>query len=110
MVKIGYTESDLDITEVSEIEFTGKRKVGTLKRKVQGKVYESPRIVFNRRYKRFIGRGFKTYVGRIVVRHRYELAAVPDWEQEGDCIVLFFPDNWKGKESVKDVGEVDGNR
>ena len=88
MTKIGYSGSNIEITELRYGKLGGSRKVGILKRKASGKTYESPRIVLDGSFKDFIGKKYKAYRGR----GEYSYSDVTNYE--GDCIVLFFPDPW----------------
>ena len=74
------------------------KKVGTLRRRAKGKIYESPRIVLPSRYDQFIGRRFGVYHGRANLEHGALNDSRPSWDQEGDYILLFFPDDWKTEE------------
>jgi len=96
MVKLGYSGSKLELTELNW-NTGGARKVGILRRKSGDKVYESPRIVLDRRYEKFTGKRYKAYKGRAIVEHEGYQTVKP-WNQEGDCIVLFFPDQWNKPE------------
>jgi len=78
------------------------KKVGTLRRRAGGKIYESPRIVLPGRYSGYIGRRFGVYHGRAGLRHGGLDDSNP-WSQEGDYILLFFPDNRKTEEETQGV-------
>jgi len=96
MPKIGWSEDTFDLVEVREA-FPGRaKKVGVHRREAAGRVYESPKIILNRRYKNFIGRHFRAYIGRAIYRVEGS-GLIPAFQQEGDCIILFFPDSWKEK-------------
>jgi len=96
MVKI---ESPNNIFELfSEIELLSAqklsdrpKKVSVLKRKACGKIYESPRIVLSSRYKNFIGKEYRVYVGRARLTTKGP-NGITLFKQEGDYILLFFPD------------------
>jgi len=93
MVELDWGNSSLELTELSSITYSSRKKVGRHKRKAGGTTYESPRIILGKHYKRFIGQHYNPYRGRATVKHRktdYRKA----WEEEGECIVLFFPKRW----------------
>ncbi len=93
MVKIGWTEDELELTEITGKRFVGTRKVGKHARKSKGVTYESPKIVLDRNQEDFIGKKYKTLSGKAVIKHSGGGVTDP-WEMKGKCIVLFFPDRW----------------
>lgn len=100
MVRVGkgLLKNFLELLSADEHITERAKKVGTLRRRAGGKVYESPRIVLPGRYSRFIGRRFSVYHGRANLEHGGLNDSRPSWDREGDYILLFFPDNWKDKE------------
>ena len=89
MPKIGYTEDTFDLVEVEEpSRIQAAKKVGVHKRRVADKTYESPRIILDSHFRDFIGKSFRAYLGRAVC------TIGTGFKQEGDCIILFFPDGW----------------
>jgi len=96
MPKIGWSDDTFDLVEVHEIGLKGARKVGVHRRKAAGRIYESPKIILDRRYKDFIGKHFRVYTGRAVFEMK-GYGRVPGLRQEGNCIILFFPDSWNKK-------------
>lgn len=94
MVKVGFTDEELELLECGE-EFPPRRKrVGIHRRRAGGRVYESPRITLPEKYRKFMGRHFRVYAGRAKVSSPgYERAS--GWSQEGDYLLLFFPDAWQ---------------
>ena len=99
MVRIGHglLKNFLELLSAEDYSLERIKKVGTLRRRAGGKIYESPRIVLPSRYDRFIGRRFGVYHGRAGLRHG-GFDDSKSWSQEGDYILLFFPDNWKNEE------------
>ena len=95
----GLLKKFLELLSAENYTLERFKKVGTLRRRAKGKIYESPRIVLPSRYSRFIGRRFGVYHGRASLRHGGLDDSNP-WSQEGDYILLFFPDNWKNKEAA----------
>ena len=103
MVRVGHglLKNFLKLLSADEYILERIKKVGTLRRRAGGKIYESPRIVLPSRYDRFIGRRFGVYHGRANLEHGGPNNSKPSWNQEGDYILLFFPDNWKNEEEKK---------
>jgi len=100
MVRVGHglLKNFLELLSAEEHALERTKKVSLLKRRAGGKIYESPRIVLPSRYDRFIGRRFRVYNGRANLEHGGSNNSRPSWNQEGDYILLFFPDNWKPEE------------
>lgn len=88
--------ADAHITERS-------KKVGTLRRRAGGRIYESPRIVLPSQYDRFIGRRFGVYHGRANLEHGEPNDSRPSWDRGGDYTLLFLPDEWKNEEKAQGV-------
>ena len=105
MVKVGrgLLKNFLELLSADDHITERTKKVGTLRRKTKGKIYESPRIVLPRQYDSFIGRRFGVYHGRANLEHGGLNNSRPSWNQEGDYILLFFPDDWKNKEKTQGV-------
>ncbi len=105
MVRIGHgpLKNFLELLSADENVLERSKKVGTLRRRAGGKIYESPRIVLPSRYDRFIGRRFRVYQGRANIKHGAPNDSRPSWDQEGDYILLFFPDNWKTEKENQGV-------
>ena len=61
------------------------KTVGKFKRKTNDKVYESPRIVLPSEFNQFIGKRYQANHGRATKNDYGE-------KEEGDYILLFFPD------------------
>jgi len=78
----------MEIISLDEREFPRAKRVSVFKRKTAGKVYEGVRIVLSSRYKDFVGKKYRVFVGRA----RWSVGS--DIMQEGDVIILFFPDSW----------------
>jgi len=72
--------------------------VGTHKRRSREKEYQSPRIILDSYYMDFIGKKYRPYRGRATLTHEGS-EAIGSWSQEGECIVLFFPEGWNTPES-----------
>ena len=107
MVRVGrgLLKNFLELLSGDEYALERAKKVGTLRRRAGGKIYESPRIVLPSRYDRFIGRRFGVYHGRANLKHGGLNDSRPSWDQEGDYILLFFPDNWKTEEETEGMME-----
>jgi len=93
MVELAWGNGSLVLTELSQVTYSRAKKVGSHKRKAGGQTYESPRVILGKHYKRFIGQRYKPYRGRATVKHN-ETSYGKAWEEEGECIVLFFPKRW----------------
>ena len=93
MVELAWGNGSLELTELSQVTYSSSKKVGRHKRKAGGQTYESPRIILGKHYKQFIGQKYKPYRGRATVIHR-KTSYGKAWEEEGECIVLFFPKRW----------------
>ena len=106
MVRIGHgpLKNFLELLSANAHITERAKKVGTLRRKAGGKIYESPRIVLPSRYDRFIGRKFGVYHGRANLEHGALNDSRPSWNQEGDYVLLFFPDSWKTEEKQTQGG------
>ena len=102
MVRIGHglLKNFLELLSADAHITERTKKVGTLRRRAGGKIYESPRIVLPGRYDRFIGRRFRVYHGRVNLKHGGSNDSRPSWDREGDYILLFFPDDWKNEEET----------
>jgi len=96
MPKIGWRDETFDLVEVNAIWPERAKKVGVHRRKAAGRIYESPKIVLDSTYKKFIGKRFRVYTARAVFEMK-GYGRVPGLRQEGDCIILFFPDSWNKK-------------
>ena len=96
MVRVGHglIKDFLELLSADAHIMERAKKVGTLRRRAKGKIYESPRIVLSSRYDQFIGRRFGVYHGRVNLEHGGLNNSRPSWNQEGDYILLFFPDSW----------------
>lgn len=104
MVRVGRgSERHLELLGAEDYALERFKKVGTLRRRAGGKIYESPRIVLPSQYDRFVGRRFRVYHGRANLKHRRLNNSRPSWDQEGDYILLFFPDNWKPAHTEEDT-------
>ena len=97
MVKM-LSGATFDLDELGDPRFVGPKKVGTHKRTSGGKDYESPKIVLDSYYMDFIGKKYRPYRGRATLVHEGG-EAIDSWSQEGECIVLFFPEGWNEPES-----------
>ena len=92
LVKIGYYGGELELLD-ARISESRSKKVGVLRRKAAGNVYESPKIVLPSQYQGFIDKRFSVYYGRA----KYTAKGVRSssgWSQEGFYLLLFFPDSW----------------
>jgi len=96
MPKIGWSEDTFDLVEVNKVGYGRAKRVGVHRRKAAGKTYESPKIILGRHYKDFIGKHFRVYTGRAVFEMK-GYGRISGFRQEGDCIILFFPDSWNKK-------------
>ena len=105
MVRVGQglIKDFLELLSAENYSLERIKKVGTLRRRAKGKIYESPRIVLPSRYDRFIGRRFSVYHGRSNLKHGGLNDSRPSWDQEGDYILLFFPDNWNTANTEEDT-------
>ena len=85
--------STFDLDELGDPRFIGAKKVGTHKRSSGGKDYQSPKIILDKYYMDFIGKKYRPYRGRATLVHEGH-ESIDSWSQEGECIVLFFPEGW----------------
>ena len=97
MVKM-LSGATFDLDELGDPRFVGAKKVGIHKRKSGGKEYERPKIILDKYYESFIGKKYRPYRGRATLVHEGS-EAFDSWSQEGECIVLFFPEGWNAPES-----------
>lgn len=83
-----HAEEDLELlslrTLVRAVRFPAVR---VHRRKTRGTTYESPRIILPRAQADLIGKRCRIYRGRAVSRGDSD-------PREGECLVLFFPDQW----------------
>jgi len=80
MVRIKYNTAHPEELHIDELGNTGgrDRKVGVLRRKTEGKMYESPKIVLDSYFKDIMGKRFKTFRGRAQYVQNYpDLRAAP---------------------------------
>ena len=79
---------------LSDKEFWNKRKVNVFRRKANKETYLSPMIVLDSKYKDLIGKYYSTLIGRAVYKTEFYGKVE---EKKGDCLVLFFCDEWKNE-------------
>lgn len=85
----------MKIERLKDNEYWNKRKVNTFRRRASGQDYPSPMIVLDSKYKDLIGKYYATFTGKAVCTNILSDKEVR--RIEGDCIVLFFGNNWKMK-------------
>ena len=94
MVEIEFDrwQKDFILTKVCALD--GRRKVGIMRRKAGGKVYESPRIVLDSQTMEFVGRQYDLYRGEAVIVRAIPMPGGDPhlYEVPGECLILFFRD------------------
>ncbi len=76
-----------------------ERKVGKHTRKLNGEVYEAPRIVLSGEFNDLIGKTFRTYRVKAVVEEKYWGRKL---RMEGTAVIIFIPEK---KEEVKEYDD-----
>ena len=85
-------DGEFVISSLREVDLWNKRKVGKFSRTTSGTKYYSPKILLDRDFMDYVGKYFVTFSGRATYRQKLDEEKYQ--RINGDCIILFFRDDW----------------